>query len=208
MALPLTAGVGGASSVGVPGAAGVSWLSRLKGFLPSPAEGVVLGMKLLMDQPWMQTNQRTGRTPQDYRVNYPNYPGDPLMDILSNPLINYQRLLPRAPYMKGTLMNQGIDPRQLMANQPRRVGSYGRPSPSYMGMSGIPGKASYPQSFQPFTPSFIFNTPQDRNLAFKPGPTFRMDPGGFGVQDLVSMLSGGNIPETPPIRDPIPGISF
>mgnify|MGYP001602359325 CR=1 FL=1 len=93
---------------------------------------------------------------------------------------------------------------------------YVRPAPSYM-EGGMFGRPSYPQWFQPYTPESITNR-RDTSQQWKPGPGFQMktsqdyglDSGGpgFGVQELIKAILGQNIPETPPIRDPIPGINF
>ena len=121
---------------------------------------------------------------------FPNYPGDPLQDLLSNRLIDWFRLFQKSGRIKGAIMNTGINPNSLIANQPRRVGGYGIPMSNFK-MNSIPPVQSplglnIPHGFQRIFPDYIRNVTAPSQ--FKPGPTFRYqtDPEGtrFGVQDL------------------------
>ena len=111
-----------------------------------------------------------------FQKYFPNYPGDPLQDLLSNKLINWSNLFQKRPLIKGSIMNAGIDPNFLIANQPQRIGSYGIPRH---------GGLNFASNYQP-PPAVIQNFTAASQ--FKPGPTsrYQTDPGGtrFGVQDL------------------------
>ena len=112
-----------------------------------------------------------------FKQYFPNYPGDPLEDLLRNQLINWFKLFQKSDRIKGAIMNAGMNPNYLIANQPQRIGSYGIPKPSGL---------NFPSNYQPNPPSVIQNFTAASQ--FKPGPTFRYatDPGGtrYGVQDL------------------------
>ena len=176
------------------------------------AEGFIDSIKNLLGQ----KSEDVESTYQGQQFYFPNYPGNVVEDLTNNPLINWERFLSPdrkgGSRIKGYLMNQGVDVNDLIARQPKRALGTGRPAPTYMNpysgpvrynMGGFPTQPSpfvrYPQGFTPFTPfsrpgGGIFNQSGGTGRGFKPGPTFRMDQGGFGVEDLINAIMGSNSP--------------